>query len=515
MPPVFSSPGAYIDEVPAGVRTIAGVATSITAFIGRARRGPTDRPGHVRSFAEFERLYGSLWEPAPLGYAVKHFFANGGSEAVIARVHNRATCATLSLPAFKLVAASEGKWGNQLRVRVDHASEDRGDDALFNLSVRDMASLDTEQHANVSITPDHPRFIGRVLAEQSQLIRIADPVGDMRPEANAPLPEADADPFGDATSTPFSGDGDDGQGVTQEDIIDPAHEAGQRGLWLFDQVDLFNLMVVPPLDRATDVPAAVWNRAAEYCADRRAVLIVDAPAAWHTTAEVIGRLSEAVDATDSAAIYFPRILAPDPLDESRMQTFAPSGAIAGVIARTDAARGVWKSPAGVEATINGASGISLGGEAGQLGEQEISFLNTLGVNCLRRLPQVGHVVWGARTLRGADRFGSQWKYLPVRRLGYYIEESLFRGTPWAAFERNDETLWARLRLSCDAFMQELFRQGAFQGAVARDAYFVNCSRETTTAADVAGGVVNLLIGFAPLRRGEFILVRIQQPTRQQ
>jgi phage tail sheath protein FI len=183
--------------------------------------------------------------------------------------------------------------------------------------------------------------------------------------------------------------------------------------------------------------------------------------------------------------------------------------VAGVIARTDSARGVWKAPAGLDATLRGVPDLSV-----RLSDQENGLLNPLGINCLRSLPPAGRVVWGARTAVGADVLASDWKYLPVRRLALYIEESLFRGTRWVVFEPNDEPLWGQIRLSVGSFMHELFRQGAFQGATPRDAYRVRCDADTTTQADRDLGVVNIEVGFAPLKPAEFVVIRLQQMAGQ-
>ena len=248
----------------------------------------------------------------------------------------------------------------------------------------------------------------------------------------------------------------------------------------------------------------------EVCAERRAFLIVDAPASW----DVLG----AVDAVDDfsaidrshAALYFPRLRIPDPLQENELEDFAPCGAVAGVISRTDATRGVWKAPAGIEAKLEGVLGLSINGLKGNLTDGEVGRLNPIGVNCLRAFPVIGHVVWGARTLEGADALASQWKYVPVRRLALFIEESLVRGTQWVVFEPNDEPLWAQIRINVGAFMHTLFRQGAFQGTTPQDAYFVKCSSETTTQADVDNGTVNIVVGFAPLKPAEFVVISIRQ-----
>jgi uncharacterized protein len=512
-------PGVYIEEAPSGVRAITGVATSITAFIGRARRGPTDRPRRVQNFTDFERVYGELWELSTLGYAVQQYFANGGTDALIVRVVNGATPATLALATFNLVAASAGDWGDRLRIRVDHDTRNPADTSLFNLAVRDMATSETERFLNLSTDPNDARFITRVFELESQLLRVSGAVSAIRAPANAPLAPPGDDPFANTTSTGFNADGEDGADITPNEVIDPELKAAQCGLWMLEQADLFNLLCIPPFirDAAGDVPLAVWDAAADYCRARRAVLLVDPPAVWNEPADILGgdaALGTVVNRTSSAAIYFPRILAADPLREFRQEPFAPCGAVAGVIARTDAQHGVWKAPAGVDATLVGVTALSLGGDPDLLTDTQVGLLNPFGVNCLRTFPNIGHVVWGARTLEGADNLASEWKYLPVRRIAYFIEESLFRGTRWTVFEPNDEPLWAQLRLSCGAFMHDLFRQGAFQGVSPREAYFVKCSRETMTQADIDAGIVNVLIGFAPLKPAEFVIIRIQQMTQQ-
>jgi hypothetical protein len=222
-------------------------------------------------------------------------------------------------------------------------------------------------------------------------------------------------------------------------------------------------------------------------------------------------VGDAVSAANSyltdknAAVFFPRITRPDPFHGGQPAEFGAGGAVAGVCARTDAQRGVWKAPAGLEATIVGAPQLSV-----PLTDAEVGLLNPLGINCLRALPGVGRVVWGARTRQGADRLTSEWKYIPVRRMALFLEESLYRGTQWVVFEPNDEPLWSQIRLNVGAFMQTLFRQGAFQGKTPQEAYLVKCDSETTTQDDVNLGVVNILVGFAPLKPAEFVVLKIQQ-----
>ena len=207
----------------------------------------------------------------------------------------------------------------------------------------------------------------------------------------------------------------------------------------------------------------------------------------------------------NAAIFFPRIRLQNPLKENRLETFAPSAAMAGIFARTDANRGVWKAPAGIDATITGVRELTV-----KLTDGENGILNPLGVNCLRNFPVYGNVVWGSRTLEGDDRLASEWKYIPIRRLTLFLQESLYRGTQWVVFEPNDEPLWAQIRLNLGAFMNNLFRQGAFQGDTPSKAYFVKCDKETNPQNDIDRGIVNIIVGFAPLKPAEFVIIKFQQ-----
>jgi uncharacterized protein len=367
---------------------IDGVATSITAFIGSALRGPTELPGSVNSFADFERLYGGLSAQSTLGYAVQQFFLNGGGQALIVRI-----------------------------------------------------------------------------------------------------------------------EGDGSGGIADANII--------ASLPVLDQADLFNLLCIPPLKRhGGDVGKPTWDAAIAYAKSRRAFVIVDPAERWATVDNVLDAatgVTSVVTAADNAAIYFPRILVSDALTQVA-DSFAPSGTVAGIFANTDLNRGVWKAPAGVEAAMQGVLGLSFGGSAspGTLTDAESALLNPAGINSLRNFPTFGRVVWGARTLKGTDVLASDWKYIPVRRLAYYIEESVVRGIKWATFEPNDQVLWAQIELSVNAFMQTLFRQGAFQGTTPQQSYFVKCDNTTTTTADVENGIVNIVIGFAPMQPAEFVMLTIQQ-----
>lgn len=279
-----------------------------------------------------------------------------------------------------------------------------------------------------------------------------------------------------------------------------ASYTGKDGLQSLSQVQAFNLLALPGI---TD--AGVLAEAAALVEKRRAFLIVDPPADADEDDMVALTGPGGLPKSINAAVYYPRILATDPLAGGQARAMPPSGAIAGLYARTDASRGVWKAPAGTEASISGALGLTQ-----MVDDDSNGILNPLGVNCIRGFPVYGIVNWGARTLRGSNAEANEYKYVPVSRLALYLEESLHQGLQWVLFEPNGDTLWSQIRLNVGAFMNGLFRQGAFAGTSARDAYFVKCDSDTTTAADQNLGRVNLIVGFAPLRPAEFVVISLQQ-----
>jgi phage tail sheath protein FI len=304
---------------------------------------------------------------------------------------------------------------------------------------------------------------------------------------------------------------------TETEIV--GDKLDRTGMHALEDVDLFNILCLPGLSAIdASVAGTAYGKAAEYCEERRAFLIMDMPGTDST-----GKDSSAVDEPleaeawissapkrDNAAAYFPRLVYRVRGEDRTLRDLKlpNSAAIAGIYTRTDNDRNVWKAPAGLETDIRLANRLDY-----VLNDAENGFLNPLGVNCLRTFPVNGTVVWGARTARGADSLADQYKYIPVRRMAYFIEESLFRGTQWAVFEPNDEPLWSQLRLSVGAFMHQQFRKGAFQGATPREAYLVKCDAETTTQADIDRGIVNIVVGFAPLKPAEFVFIEIQQLAR--
>ncbi|MFJ9005308.1 phage tail sheath subtilisin-like domain-containing protein [Streptomyces canus] len=303
--------------------------------------------------------------------------------------------------------------------------------------------------------------------------------------------------------------GEDGEAPGPRDLI--GSEADKTGIQALRSVADVNLLALPELAayENTEDALTVVSAAQRFAEERRFFLLVDAPSTWVSVDTARAGLA-AFDAVrgNHAGLYFPHLQLTDPLT-GRLRSFPPSGAVAGVIARTDSERGVWKAPAGTEAQLVGVRSLAV-----DLTDRETGLLNPLGVNCLRTFPVTGPLVWGARTLEGSDALDSAWKYVPVRRLALHVEESLQRGLQWVVFEPNDESLWQQIRLSASSYLHTLFRQGAFKGSTPREAYFVKCDSETTTAEDVENGVVNVLVGIAPVRPAEFVVVKIQQTSGQ-
>lgn len=546
-PPLY--PGVDVEEHQSGIQPIAGVPTSVTAFIGSTLRGVVDAPVAVQSFETFERIFGGLSQSSPLSYAVKQFFDNRGTHAVIIRVVNEATRATGAAGMLALEAANPGAWGSKLRVRLEHKKPRPRSEKqrLFHLTVVDSGTGLVERFEDLSLRPDHVRFVTKVLTKDSQLVRVRDTLPMVLPPEttfDGGPARAIADPFGRllASSHAFNSDGADGGVIGDAHVIsDASLAADKRGLWALDDVPLFNLLCIPPYgfahvgeandaddvggassaggrdhagngSGAIDVGPAARTAAAAYCEKRRAIFLADPPTGWTTSSaasDAMRGASSAWTLGPNTALYFPRLRIPDPLRAGAVADCAPCGAVAGVIARTDAERGVWKAPSGSDATLRGVTDLTIA-----LTDRQNTLLTALGVNCLRTFPATGAVVWGARTLGGADALAPEWKYLPVRRLALFIEESVVRGTEWAVFEPNDESLWARLRLGVGDFLQGLFRQGAFQGRSPREAYFVKCDHETTTQHDVDVGIVNIVVGFAPLKPAEFVIINVRQTAAQ-
>jgi uncharacterized protein len=643
----YTYPGVYIRELPSGFVSISGVATSIGAFVGWAPQGSTTKAVLVQSFMDFQRQFGGLDSRSLLGYAVSHFFNNGGQQAYVVRLTQplitkgtstavtgaatiqvtggdvvfaakspgawssaygilvsassgtgftasvvyapsgtawvtletfaglsvsamtsitsnyvdvpSTTGAPTAAPAnglymltggadgnavtvpgaaaasvtintrpastagFTFTAQNPGAWGNLLAIG---ATPQPGDatNTRFGVNVVALGSDGSlsvvEAFYNLSVNASDPSYVVTVLNSDSNYVKAA-AVGT---PTTAPAPSSAFPPASGATapfaSPPFLTGGYDGA------VLDPTQDgangglfmtalnadgtAGAGGVHLLDTVDSFNLLCVPGESEAVTI-----GNLQEYCYKNRAFYIVDSP----QTATTAGLITSGPAGSDAgsltgqysinSAYYYPWVKAPDPLMGNRQRAFPPCGFVAGIYATTDATRGVWKAPAGIDASLTGNSGLQT-----VLTDLQNGSLNTQAINCLREFKVYGDVVWGARTLQGNDQAGSQWKYVPIRRLALYIESSLYDGTQWVVFEPNDETLWGQIRLSIGSFMQGLFLQGAFQGASPQQAYFVKCDSDNNPQASIDLGIVTILVGFAPLYPAEFVVLQIQQMAGQ-
>jgi phage tail sheath protein FI len=508
-----TTPGIAIDETP-GARAIAGVATAIAAFVDFFTQGPLDTAVPIASFADFERRFGGLAANSEASYAIQQFYLNGGGQAIVVRVtspNNPAVCASVALDdengaaLLTATAIDPGAWGNNLRIAVDYG----GSANFFNLTVTQVSGaggtqiVAAEKFPGLVIDPSKENDAVAMVNANSNLIRLVSAGANNRRPAQAQYVVGSAVAGTDGKWN----DGDDYTGMTKALIGDPNRETG---IYALDAVDLFNILCIPATMSLPDNDAfAVASDATALCMQRRAFYLLDAPqqAASRDSVTAIRSWLGANDSlrSSSSALYFPRMVITDPLAGFGNRAVAPSGTMAGIYARTDAAGGVWKAPAGTDATLAGVRDLAC-----KLSDAENDVLNALAINCLRNFAVYGPLAWGARTLNGADAMADDYKYIPVRRLALYIEESLLRGTQWAVFEPNGETLWAQLRLAVGSFLQGLFHQGAFFGATAAQAYFAICDASNNPPSAIEQGFVNITVGFAPERPAEFVVIDIQQ-----
>jgi phage tail sheath protein FI len=523
-------PGVYVQEVPSGVRSIEGVPTSTCIFVGETERGPTV-PTKIRGASDYARLFGGhlRFEGATelrrvlMRYAVDLFFQNGGTAAYVLRaswdgnaaasplVTNEAKATHLTF----LVASSPGEWGSRLYA-VYATSPNNTFRIVIYYAAPGRQPAFVEDWDRLSANAADANYAGEVL-KRSSYVRWVD--GASPPGASnlngGKILELTPDQLDAVTPDPqFTGGGNDFQ-------VDDTTLAGLT-LPKLDGIDDAAIIVgatekwVNPTSTggfADDAAIEVYYNVIRSYTDTRPKLdlfyVADTPP-FATDTGVSGVRDyvagdPALTASTFAAVYWPHLEVGDPVGPTLTSTLRvpPAGAIAGIFARTDNRRGVWKAPAGVEATVNGVVRMQRNVIDGEQDE-----LNPVGINVVRPIPGAGTVVWGARTLVPT----SEWRYVPVRRTAMYLRKSIFNGIQFAVFEPNDTNLWGTLRATITAFMDAQFRNGAFAGATAREAFFVKVDAETTTPADQAAGVVNILVGFAPLRPAEFVVVTLSQKT---
>ncbi len=421
MPVTPTYPGVYIEEIPSGVRTITPVATAITAFIGSAPRGLANEPVRVQSFADYQRKFGGLDVKSAMSYAVAQYFQNGGSDALIVRVTGAGAVPALLNPGVPLEVASPGEWGNKVRARIDLETREKGQSGsvLFNLFVYDSDSRTLEEYRNVALDPEHPRSLRTILEEQSALVRIQagqSPTGV--PGASGAIP-AGTQWFDDGnvgTSGVQASGGVNGAPIQEVEI--KGNPGNKSGLYALEKADLFNILCIPPIDRVGEISNEMYAEALSYCKNRRAMLFIDSPASWKSVDQAESGMPILLNAmggeglTRNAAIFFPRLRMPDPLKENRISEFVPCGALAGICARTDVARGVWKSPAGIDAGLSGVREFTV-----KMTDPENGRLNPLGLNCLRNFRAYGNVVWDlvhSPDLMHLVPSGSIWQFVASR-----------------------------------------------------------------------------------------------------
>jgi phage tail sheath protein FI len=570
----YRAPGVYVEELPSGAHPIVGISTATAAFVDVFSQGPAGVAVKISGPGEFERTFGGLSSGSEASYGIMQFFNNGGSQAWVVRVvpdgagggtaaaaasaqqeANGTAVTTDGKPpapeGFTVTAASDGLWGDSLCFGIQLLPvTGGGDPTRFDFVVGQVVPVPgsskvkvtvREVFRSLSVDPTDTRYCPTIVSG-SQLVTVAVDAAAKIPAATFYRNKDDSTgvPDGGAMTVaapnppnPAVGDiakqtsiahfhrlsgGADGKPADTKTALatmllgDPAKETGIYALSTIAP-DIFNILCIPAMAKITDDTArgSLLAPAEQFCADHRAMLLIDPPASMDgktTASDVAKAMSTFVttlDPTENAATYFPRLVMADPVTGGT-KNVGPSGTIAGIWSRTDTQRGVWKAPAGTDATLMGARPVVT------MTDDTSEEFNPLGINVLRTLPVFNNVVWGARTMQGADLMASQWKYIPVRRTALFIEESLRQGLQWVVFEPNDEPLWAQIRLNVGAFMQNLFRLGAFAGATPDEAYLVKCDSDTTTPYDVSTGVVNIRVGFQPLLPCEFVVIQIQQLT---
>lgn len=476
---------------------IGRVPTGIAAFVGRTLKGPVNRPVAISSFSDFQHIFGGLWQPAPLSYAVDHFFENGGRRAHVVRVVNGARPPTLTLPAgssrIRLIGVNPGS-REFLRASVDYDGIPEKEDS-FNLVLQRVRSAgselieDQEIFRRLSVLPQSDRFIVNALLE-SQLARVHGPVPVHRPERSAIGGSRSA--IGYAVSNP---DGDDGGPLTDYDVIGSAVES--TGMFALKAASAFNLLCVPPLAREHDVGLSTLLVAAKFCRERHAILIVDPPSTWISPRTALDALRNWPFRSDNAVMYFPRVQSFDRL-RGRAETFASCGAAAGMIARSDETSPVWAATETEESFLR--PGLR---PAAVVSDQERVRLSQAGVNTLVSSRSNVRQGLSPRTLAAGSSAASDWKYLAARRLALFVASSIEQGTRWVLLEPNIPSIWERARSQVDAFLEALAEQGAFVGTSPDESHFAIADDRVNREQTVAEGKFNLLYGFATSKPGEF------------
>jgi uncharacterized protein len=489
-----SNLGIQVEEERGPDQTITRLGTARTAFVGRTLRGPVNRAIFITSYTQFQHVFGGLWQPSPLGYAVEQFFDHGGREALIVRVVNGARSATLSLRAgaaeLRLQAVRPGT-REFLRASVDYDNIAEHDGAEFNLTVQRVRVQGTAQvedqeiFRKLSLLPNADGYMPRALAG-SELVRLHGELPAQRPDRTLDAASGLATGYVNSNS-----DGDDGAPLTDYDLI--GSEVERTGIFSLSAADYFNFLCIPPLSREQDVGPSAMLVGARYCKERRALLIVDPPANWHTAEDALQGMRNWNFANENALMYFPRLLAHDKL-RGHFESFAPCGAVAGMLARCDEAAPVWVSARNDEAILRpGYRPTCL------VSEERRMRLATLGVNTIQSVRSATRMGVAARTLAAGAAANADWQYLATRRLALFIVNSVERGTRWVAMAQPHVEVGEMAAAQVRAFFEALHEEQAFGAHPMQDAFFVACEQRSD---------IQLLIGFAATRKPGFHSFRI-------
>lgn len=515
--PSYLHPGVYLEEIPSGSRPIEGVATSVAAFVGAANQGPVGEAILIGKFDDYVENFGNISsEQDAMGLAMMAFYLNGGKTAYVCRLaaagHLAASVnidgeqadTTAVTPIMVIMATSSGTWANNYFVRIVNAdTPSRTFDLEVGVQVAGaFEAIDGESFVGLSMDESSEDYLALKVNGVSSIVEIA--VIDGVPNDAAPVDTAitgialDTDVVGVANG-PVVGDYTTFYGDTLRKVRDVSIIALPGQQWAADGSG-------NPIGSAT----------LAHCESTKSRVIIIDPPADLELAQAATVNTMALPTSTYSSLYYPWVSMANPLFNEDLNPLAPrtllvppSAFAAGLWSKIDGKRGVWKAPAGVEAQLNGAAGLAFDVE-----DLEQDQLNPLGINCFRKMPSFGPVIWGARTL--ATKASPEWRYVPVRRTAIFIEQSIYNGIQWSVFEPNDHPLWGSLRANIGSFMNGLFRSGAFQGATSKDAFFVRCGLgDTMTQGDIDRGQVIVVVGFAPLKPAEFVIVRIQQKVGQQ
>ena len=476
---------------------IARLPSGVTAFIGRALKGPLDCAVSIASVGEFQRVFGGLWQPAPLGYAVEQFFDQGGRQAFVVRVANGARAPTLRLPAGRgalLLRACAPGTREYLRAAVDFdgiASEARDQ---FNLVLQRLRAPDSElveeqeSFRQVSIRPDAPNSALRALAG-ARLMRLAGPLPSERPAATATLYGSGAQRYVKAL-----GDGADGSELSDYDLI--GDEQAGTGLFALRNAPRFDLLCMPPLTRERDPGPAAWLVAARLCRSRQAMLIVDPPRGWHNADTALAGAASWALHSEDAIMYFPWLRGADRL-RGHAALFAPGAAAAGMLARGDDSSPLWAAAAGQAPLLRPALQL-----AHVIDEQARAQLARLGVNGIDAVRVPPGAPRSARTLVPEHAIRSAGHLLPARRLALWLQACILEGTRWCVGQDADPELWRSAAQQVEDFLEALGEAGAFAGRDNEERFYVICDRRLNDQAGAPGSFA-LLFGIALQRPSEF------------